>query len=200
MDPREEGYIRTLYATEVLHKKVYAHFAEGESEPRLRQVLKRLSDIEQGHADSWSGLLGKGAHLPSGAYIGFQASLVYLLRRVLGLALAVKIIEYREQIVYNELNRRLEQMGDRKHAKSMSDMEVAMEGEEESLKRKVIEHSPVLNNIRDVILGANDGLVEILAATAGLGIVLRNPTLVLLSGLIVAVAGTLSMAGGVYLS
>ena len=67
-------------------------------------------------------------------------------------------------------------------------------------KEKLLEHSPMLNNIRSLIFGMNDGLVEILGAVAGFAAALQQPTLVIAAGFIVAIAGTLSMTGGAYLS
>jgi len=56
-------------------------------------------------------------------------------------------------------------------------------------------------NIRDFVLGMNDGLVEILGAVTGLSaIYVRNPWIVGISGLVVGVAGALSMAIGVFIS
>ncbi len=57
-------------------------------------------------------------------------------------------------------------------------------------------------NIRDLVLGMNDGLVEILGAVTGLSAVYPNrPELVGISGLIVGgVAGALSMGIGAFIS
>lgn len=52
--------------------------------------------------------------------------------------------------------------------------------------------------IRNIFLGFNDGLVEILGALAGFFAALRDPAAVLLAGITVAVAGSLSMASSAY--
>ncbi len=55
-------------------------------------------------------------------------------------------------------------------------------------------------NIRDIMFGMNDGLVELLGVAVGLAAALRTPIIVFIAGFIVAISGTLSMAAGAYLS
>jgi len=52
--------------------------------------------------------------------------------------------------------------------------------------------------IRDIFLGFNDGLVEILGAVSGFFAAFQDITTVLVAGLTVAVAGSISMAAGAY--
>jgi VIT1/CCC1 family predicted Fe2+/Mn2+ transporter len=54
--------------------------------------------------------------------------------------------------------------------------------------------------VRNVFLGLNDGLVEILGAVSGFFGAFGNAITVLMAGLTVAVAGALSMAAGVYIA
>jgi VIT1/CCC1 family predicted Fe2+/Mn2+ transporter len=54
--------------------------------------------------------------------------------------------------------------------------------------------------IRDIFLGLNDGLVEILGAVSGFFGAFSSATTVLVAGLMVGVAGALSMGAGAYLA
>jgi VIT1/CCC1 family predicted Fe2+/Mn2+ transporter len=54
--------------------------------------------------------------------------------------------------------------------------------------------------VRDIFLGLNDGLVEILGAVSGFFGAFANATTVLIAGLMVGVAGALSMGAGAYLA
>lgn len=54
--------------------------------------------------------------------------------------------------------------------------------------------------IRNIFLGFNDGLVEILGALSGFFAAFRQPKMVLMAGSSVAVAGALSMAAGAYVA
>ena len=55
-------------------------------------------------------------------------------------------------------------------------------------------------HIRNIFLGLNDGLVEILGAVSGFFGAFGSATMVLLAGTTTAVAGSLSMAAGVYVA
>ena len=54
--------------------------------------------------------------------------------------------------------------------------------------------------VRDVIFGANDGLVSILALVAGVYGAVTDSKLILITGIAGAIAGTISMGAGAYLS
>jgi VIT1/CCC1 family predicted Fe2+/Mn2+ transporter len=54
--------------------------------------------------------------------------------------------------------------------------------------------------VRDVIFGANDGLVSILALTAGVYGAATHSRLILISGVVGAVGGAISMGAGAYVS
>jgi VIT1/CCC1 family predicted Fe2+/Mn2+ transporter len=54
--------------------------------------------------------------------------------------------------------------------------------------------------VRDVIFGANDGLVSILALVAGVYGAVTDSKLILITGVAGAIAGTISMGAGAYLS
>jgi len=66
---------------------------------------------------------------------------------------------------------------------------------EEVSKRKI--HP---ERIRDVFLGYNDGLVEVLGAVSGFFAVFQTVTSVLAAGFTVAIAGSISMAAGVFVA
>jgi len=55
------------------------------------------------------------------------------------------------------------------------------------------------DKVRNVFLGLNDGLVEILGAVSGFFAAFRSPRAVLAAGFTVAVAGAMSMAAGAYI-
>ncbi len=54
--------------------------------------------------------------------------------------------------------------------------------------------------IRNIFLGLNDGLVEILGAVSGFFGAFGSPAMVLIAGSTTAVAGSLSMAAGIYVA
>jgi VIT1/CCC1 family predicted Fe2+/Mn2+ transporter len=56
------------------------------------------------------------------------------------------------------------------------------------------------DKIRNAFLGFNDGLVEVLGAIAGFYVAFQNNVTVVIAGLTVAIAGSISMVAGVYVS
>lgn len=74
----------------------------------------------------------------------------------------------------------------------------------ENMKQKVLGmESWVMSGgggIRDVIFGGNDGLVSILALVAGVYGAVTDNSIILLTGVSGAIAGTISMGAGAYLS
>ncbi|MGI0134212.1 MAG: VIT1/CCC1 transporter family protein [Candidatus Micrarchaeaceae archaeon] len=201
MAGRKEKYIEELYRSEMLHREVYKNLAAKEKSRVLKPLLQRLAGLEAEHTILWGRLLDTSRVRPSMLKIHLLTLFIYVVRGVIGLALAVKMIEYGEAQLTAKLNRTLEMLPvSRKERGAIHGLERSMERMEGPLQQKIIEYSPVLKNIRDVIFGMNDGLVEVLAAVAGFAAALQQPVLVLLAGGIVAISGTLSMAGGAYLS
>lgn len=82
----------------------------------------------------------------------------------------------------------------------------------EHILRDELEHEDILlsgehgshrlrpETIRNVFLGFNDGSVEILGAVSGFSAAFSEPMSILIAGLTVAVAGSLSMAAGAYMA
>jgi len=71
---------------------------------------------------------------------------------------------------------------------------------EDVMVSKFIERKIEGGRIRNVFLGMNDGLVEILGAVNGFFAAFSNVSSVLMAGLTVAVAGAISMGAGVYVA
>ena len=74
------------------------------------------------------------------------------------------------------------------------------EAGEQELQDNLNDYSEHFDYIKSIVFGLNDGLVEILAVVAGLAVVATSPFVVVIGGIIVGISGTLSMAGGAYLS
>lgn len=178
---------------------VYAGMMHMEDGP-VRKTLSRLAALEKKHALMWKGIVGDMEPHEEKRKSAL-VSIMLALRRVLGIALVIKLLERRE-LVLQEIVTRPDVLATCTPKERRTIMGVMRDREknEDALQATLVEHNPVLTNIRDVIFGMNDGLVELVAATAGLGVVLQSPVLIFVGGLIVAISGTLSMAAGAYLS
>ncbi|MGI0100398.1 MAG: VIT1/CCC1 transporter family protein [Candidatus Micrarchaeaceae archaeon] len=194
------AYFGKLYLTEIFHYHVLKRLAEVENDHSVKPILEELARQEVKHSKIWGNIPGakKVAQEYKRNYL--PISFIVLIRRIFGLEFAIKVMEHGEQrmegILYNGTGQSFTGSQRRAIAK-VRESEAKVE---DNLKEKLLLYSSILSNIRSVILGMNDGLVEILGAVAGFAVVFNTPLLVFVAGSITAIAGTLSMAGGSYLS
>jgi VIT1/CCC1 family predicted Fe2+/Mn2+ transporter len=194
-------YLEKLYKNEMLHQSVYESLSRSERDPGLKAELKKLSMMEAGHKTLWGKILQLNRIPPPDGAPGMMAGLILAVRRIFGLALTVKFIEYFENRLEDKFDMVLKTARlDKKESAILKRIKRDEELHERSIEEKVISYGKIIANIRDVAFGINDGLVELLAVVVGLAAAINNPLVVLLGGFIVAVSGTLSMAGGAYLS
>ncbi|NPA47748.1 MAG: rubrerythrin family protein [Thermococci archaeon] len=182
---------------------LYSKLAEGGKDPEVRRELERLASIEEGHARFWREFLERhGVSVPRPRIRRLSVMSVRALRKLLGPGAVVSLLEMGENTAVKKYFRYLTTYSDE-----------LSEEERRTIKTVVLdelEHEKVfqsekkrfhVENVRDLILGMNDGLVEILGAVTGLSAVYPNdPRMVGVSGLIVGVAGALSMAIGTFVS
>jgi VIT1/CCC1 family predicted Fe2+/Mn2+ transporter len=194
-------YLEELYRNEALHKIVYSKLSEIEKEKELKSILEKLSKMEERHKALWGKILSINRIRPPAYKAKLMPALIILVRRIVGLALTVKFIGYFEEGLEKKFDTVMNSMPlSKKEAaivKAIYDDETKYE---RVLEEKLIGYGKIFNNIRDVAFGMNDGLVEILGVIVGLAAAITNPLLIVLGGIIVSVAGTLSMGGGAYLS
>jgi vacuolar iron transporter family protein len=187
---------------EILDNAVYLALARGEKDRELRSLLLRLADEEKGHIAIWRSLLGRdGEGVRGPAFLKLRVLSHVLVKRVLGIAFTTKLLERNETgaiASYGDILRKgALGPGGRAYLNKVIGEE---EGHESSLAAELAKHKGDLDYTESTILGLNDGLVEILAVIAGLAAVATGGFIVAVIGMIAGISGTLSMAGGVYLS
>lgn len=168
----------------------------------LAEKLSELAGVEKSHASFWKSVLEKLGIDPRGIKPRKTRVLFYLLfYRVFGLALTIKLLERGESNaieLYSILRDKHRELGvEESSIEEIIADEVFHEDlfvEEETRIRDILDH------VRDIVLGMNDGLVEILSVSTGLAGAYGNPYTVALGGLIVGIAGSLSMGIGAYIS
>lgn len=190
----------SYYIDEMKASTLYRSLAEIESDKNVREELLKLSSMEKKHADFWKDFLQRRGVKVKDFKPGFTTSLYKFLRKIFGLAFISKIME----------------IGEAKTIRGYYKFYIKAELSEEEKERleQIIEDellhedifhemgsSEKIEHLRDVFLGMNDGLVEILATVAGLtGAYSGNPYIVGVIGSIVGISGMLSMAIGTYIS
>ncbi len=194
---------RRFYLTELDDHATYRALAARVRDPRRRRALERIAAMEGDHAAFWRRVLerlGQAPPRPRRRPGGLRLRLLALLQRVVDPVLVVALLELGENAAY------------RAYFEALRGMPLEAE-EREGLRRVILdelehEHffkreseSLGLGHVRDFVLGMNDGLVEVLGVVAGLSAVYAaRPGLVAASGLVVGVAGALSMAIGAFVS
>jgi VIT1/CCC1 family predicted Fe2+/Mn2+ transporter len=195
------GLAKDFYLDEINDYLTYKAMATHARDENIRRNIARIAEMEKWHAGFWQEILA--AHnqpLPQGGINRARLCWLNLLRVFINPVLILSLLELGEASAMRHY------LDFYRHA-PLSETEKAR------LKRIILdelEHETFfkqtakalgVSNLRDFVLGMNDGLVEILGAVTGLSAVYPdNPLLVAVSGLIVGIAGALSMGIGAFIS
>lgn len=189
---------RTLILEELFDLELYKRLL-GISDGNLRQMLEELIPIEAKHAAFWQDFFGKkierldvGRRLKLALIVGIcrlfgttaihltlEATEIYGLRKYLSVWKIYKGFPL-EKAVREILTDEFQH--------------------EDRIVSEQVERKINPEKIRNIFLGFNDGLVEILGAVSGFFAAFGETASVLIASSTVAVAGSLSMAAGVYAS
>ena len=167
----------------VIYEKI-AKFAKGDVN---RQTLQRLAREEYAHNKIWEKYTGVEMK-PKKMKVFFYT----LIARVLGFTFAVKLMERGEGNAQEEYALLAEEVPE--------SMEIHRQEEEheQALLQMLDEES--LQYVGSMVLGLSDALVELTGSLAGFTLALQNTRLIALSGLIVGISATFSMASSEFLS
>ncbi len=173
--------------SEINEHHVYYHLAKKIKDKHNRSILVRISKDELKHYKYWKKITQKELkpnHLVVYWYV--------ILATIFGLSFALKLMEKGEsfsQKNYQQLIPYYPKVKEIKHDEHVHEKHILSLLNEERIAYA-----------SSLVLGLNDALVELTGALAGLTFALRDSSLVALSGLIVGVAASLSMAASGYLS
>jgi vacuolar iron transporter family protein len=202
MTGSEEMELRFL-KDETLDCGVYSKLAEIETNSEIRALLRKLALIERRHVAMWRSLLGSEARGKSCRPMLLRPKilLMVIVRKLLGVAFVVKFLERHEKEDLKKYQKSLlSKSASKRYKDHVRGVIRDCIDEENELRKEADLYKGDLRYTESIVLGLNDGLVEILAIIAGLAIVADANFVVVVTGLIAGLSGTLSMAGGVYLS
>jgi VIT1/CCC1 family predicted Fe2+/Mn2+ transporter len=196
-----EELVKKFYRDELTDYVIYKELARSIKDEKLKEIFKYISDIEFKHAEFWKGVLEKrGIKINGDEIYTLRVRVIKFLSKFLNPILIVSFLELGESSAVEKYYKFLKE-------------DFLTDSEKEELKKIItdeLEHENTfeeeadrlgLSNIRDFILGMNDGLVEILGVITGMSAVyVTAPHIVAMSGLIVGVAGALSMGIGAFIS
>lgn len=170
--------------TESLIYKKIARFAKGEEN---KKTLLRLSREEEAHAEIWKKYTGK---MPKANTL--KAFWFALMARILGFTFAVRLMEKGEEGAQGEYGLLLSEVPE-------SAGILSQEGEHEQALLSMLDEER-LNYVGSMVLGLNDALVELTGSLAGFTFAMQNTRLIALSGLIIGISATFSMASSEFLA
>lgn len=187
ISPAALAIIRRMQQNELTESVIYqkiAGFAKGDEN---RQTLLRLSREERAHYQLWKKYTGEEMKPETGKVLKYT-----LIARILGFTFAVKLMEKGEEAAqeqYELLTREVEE----------STQIRAQEEEHEAALLAMLDEER-LQYVGSMVLGLNDALVELTGSLAGFALALQNTRLIALSGLIVGISATFSMASSEFLA
>ena len=179
--------IRRMQQNELTESVIYekiAAFAKGEEN---QATLRRLAREEKAHYEIWKKYPGEEMKPEKGKVFWFTT-----VARILGFTFAVKLMERGEGNAQEEYALLAQEVAESVHIRQQE------EEHEEALLAMLDEES--LQYVGSMVLGLNDALVELTGSLAGFTFAMQNTRLIALSGLIIGISATFSMASSEFLA
>ena len=179
--------IRRMQQNELTESVIYekiAAFAKGEEN---QATLRRLAREEKAHYEIWKKYTGEEMKPEKGKVFWFTT-----VARILGFTFAVKLMERGEGNAQEEYTLLAQEVAESVHIRQQE------EEHEDALLAMLDEES--LQYVGSMVLGLNDALVELTGSLAGFTFAMQNTRLIALSGLIIGISATFSMASSEFLA
>lgn len=179
--------ILKMQQNERTESAIYERIAKHAKGEENRRVFARLSGEENAHYEIWKSYTGRALKPQRGKVLWYT-----LLARVLGFTFAVKLMEKGEEGAQRAYSLLAEEAPESVHIRQQE------EEHEQALLELLDEER--LQYVGSMVLGLNDALVELTGSLAGFTFALQNTRLVALSGLIIGISATFSMASSEFLA
>ena len=187
ISPEALAIIKKMQQSELTESVIYekiATFAKGEEN---KQTLLRLAREDKAHYQIWKQYTGIEMKPEKGKILKYT-----LLARILGFTFAVKLMERGEENAQAEYELLANEVAE------SAAIRLQEEEHEQALLGMLDEER--LQYVGSMVLGLNDALVELTGSLAGFAFALQNTRLIALSGLIVGISATFSMASSEFLA
>ncbi len=165
----------------------------------MNKTMLSLSAIEKKHSEFWRKTLeDDGIETKNARPKNLKILLLKIIIFFIGRSLTINLLEHGE---YSSIIKYKDYM--EKNGKNIAGLKELIEEEmqhEDIFDSDIDRSVQKINRSRDFLYGMSDGLVEVLAALAGLTAIIDNNILIALSGVVIGISGTFSMTLGAYLS
>ena len=179
--------IRKMQQNELNESHIYEAIAKSIKNKHNKETLLRLSKEEYKHYEIWKSYTKKELKPNKLKILKYK-----IIAKILGFTFAVKLMEKGEAGAQKEYALLEEEVKESKAIKQQ-------EEEHEQALLDILDEER-LKYIGSMVLGMNDALVELTGSLAGFTFALQNTKLIALSGLIIGISATLSMASSEFLS
>ena len=187
LSPKALAVVKKMQQNELTESVIYekiARFAKGEEN---KQTLLRLAREERAHYEIWKNYTGISMKPEKGKVFKFT-----MIARILGFTFAVKLMERGEGHAQEEYALLAQEVEESTHIRQQE------EEHEHALLGMLDEER--LQYVGSMVLGLNDALVELTGSLAGFTFAMQNTRLIALSGLIIGISATFSMASSEFLA
>ena len=179
--------IKKMQQNELTESVIYreiAKFAKGEEN---KKTLIRLADEEKAHYEIWKNYTRIEMKPQKRKVLKYK-----WIARIFGFTFAIKLMEKGEENAQVEYSLLFEEVEESKHIKEQ-------EEEHEAALIEMLDEER-LQYVGSMVLGMNDALVELTGSLAGFTFAMQNTRLIALSGLIMGISATFSMASSEFLA
>ena len=179
--------IKKMQQNELTESVIYreiAKFAKGEEH---KKTLIRLADEEKNHYEIWKSYTDIEMKPQKAKILKFK-----WIARIFGFTFAVKLMENGEEIAQKEYAIIAEEVEESLKIREQ-------ESEHEAALLEMLDEER-LQYVGSMVLGMNDALVELTGSLAGFTFAMQNTRLIALSGLIMGISATFSMASSEFLA
>ncbi|MBQ7890107.1 MAG: VIT1/CCC1 transporter family protein [Erysipelotrichaceae bacterium] len=179
--------IKKMQQNELTESVIYEEIAKFAKGDENKQTLIRLAKEEKAHYEIWRGYSQTEMKPEALKVLKFK-----FIARVLGFTFAVKLMENGEEAAQEEYALL---------AKEVEESFLIRQQEEEH-EHALLEmlDEEILQYVGSMVLGLNDALVELTGSLAGFTFAMQNTRLIALSGLIIGISATFSMASSEFLA
>lgn len=179
--------IKKMQQNELTESAIYEAIAKFAKGSENKEALLRLAQEEKAHYEIWKKYTGIEMKPQKGKVFRYK-----LLARIFGFTFAVKLMENGEEAAQEEYALVAEEVEESTFIRQQE------KEHEEALLEMLDEES--LQYVGSMVLGLNDALVELTGSLAGFTFALQNTRLIALSGLIIGISATFSMASSEFLA
>lgn len=179
--------IKKMQQNELTESVIYSEIAKFAKGDENKETLQRLAREEKAHYEIWKSYTNIEMK-PNKLKVFWYK----LMARILGFTFTVKLMESGEEAAQDEYALLAEEVPESTHIRNQE-----VEHEEALLEMLDEER---LQYVGSMVLGLNDALVELTGSLAGFTFAMQNTRLIALSGLIIGISATFSMASSEFLA